>query len=234
MTGDAEKAADAIDKIGHMLQERASIAEEVRNDSQKITEAEAKFQEDTDKMVLAVVGGIVFAIIIGMALGSCIVLCCLKRYQKDQSKRLKKAQHHDLVFVEGSRTIDMPTLPNNPIRKDSAENSTSMEQPQNPIPTEEKASGKFQMANVLDTEEMREDAKKQRQNETVKMPNVHAMDDDTFDDSAEDKDEDFVNVLTTRGLKYDAPKARQGTMRHLPVQKKAETEVKDDEEKQEP
>ena len=88
------------------------------------------------------------------------------------------------------------------------------------------------MANVLDTEEMREVAKKQRQNETVKMPNAYAMDDDTFNDSAEDKDEDFVNVLTTRGLKYEQPKARQGTMRHLPLQKKAE--VKDDEEKQEP
>lgn len=56
------------------------------------------------------------------------------------------------------------------------------------------------------------------------MPNVQASmkDDDTFDDSAEEKDEDFVNVLTTRGLKFEAPKARQGTMRHLPVQKKAD------------
>jgi len=73
-------------------------------------------------MLLTVVGGIILALITGMSLGTCIVLCCLKRYQKDQKKRLEKAGQHDLVFVEGSRTIDMPTLPGpNVIRQDSRE-----------------------------------------------------------------------------------------------------------------
>jgi len=49
------------------------------------------------------------AILLGMALGSCIVACCLKSYKNNQARRLEDAGHQNLRFVAGNHEIGMPT-----------------------------------------------------------------------------------------------------------------------------
>jgi len=49
------------------------------------------------------------AIILGMALGSCLVACCLKSYKNNQARRLEDAGHQNLRFVAGNQEIGMAT-----------------------------------------------------------------------------------------------------------------------------
>merc|ERR1712214_149141 len=44
-----------------------------------------------------------------MAMGACIVSCCLRSYKNRQQKRLEEAQHQNLRFVEANGAIGMPT-----------------------------------------------------------------------------------------------------------------------------
>lgn len=63
-------------------------------------------------MIYAFMGVLVAAIAIGMALGGCLLMCCLKIYQRGQEKRLTQASRMNLRFTEGDdNQIDMRTMP---------------------------------------------------------------------------------------------------------------------------
>lgn len=62
-------------------------------------------------MLATAIGAIIISIIGGVCLATCLVLCCLKRYQSGQKKRLEKAGHQDLRFYDSTRQVQMATQP---------------------------------------------------------------------------------------------------------------------------
>lgn len=107
-----EQAANSgavFNKITHILGENDSIAKQVMTESEKITEAEQKIEEESNNMIYVVMASSFISIIIGILIGTGIVIACLKDYKSKQQKRLEQSGHQNLRFVGGERDIGMPT-----------------------------------------------------------------------------------------------------------------------------
>ena len=84
---ESENIGAAAKKINMMIEESLQLAKQVRGDTETITDAEQKIEE-VNHRVYEIIAATIFAIFIGMALGSCLVLCYLKNYKSNQSQRL--------------------------------------------------------------------------------------------------------------------------------------------------
>jgi cbb3-type cytochrome oxidase subunit 3 len=63
-------------------------------------------------MIYTFLGVLVAAIAIGMTIGGCLILCCLKVYSRGQQKRLATANRGNLRFTEGNETeFNARTMP---------------------------------------------------------------------------------------------------------------------------
>lgn len=106
---DSSKDDSTFDKLSLMISENQSLSKQVRSDSERISEAEQKMIQDSAELVYKIMIATFGAILTGMAMGGCIVSCCLRSYKNRQQKRLEEAKHQNLRFVEVNGAIGMPT-----------------------------------------------------------------------------------------------------------------------------
>ena len=104
-----DKDSAALSKLSLMVDANQSLQKQVRSDSENITNAEHQIEQESQQLVYVIMVATFAAIILGMALGSCIVACCLKSYKNNQARRLEDAGHQNLRFVAGNQEIGMPT-----------------------------------------------------------------------------------------------------------------------------
>lgn len=195
----ASNSGAVFNKISHILDENDSIAKKVMIESENITEAERKIEEESSNMVYVVMATVFISIIIGMLIGIGFVFACLKNYKGNQQKRLEQSGHQNLRFVGGERDIDMPTQVEQKMSVTN-ENEDSIEAQG----IDEEESG----AQKVDTEDIRiDEIKKSQNNKTVAIPEP------LLRTLADDNETDFVNVLTARGLIYDTPNERRATIK---------------------
>lgn len=83
------------------MEELPQLASIVQNEQQQVTEVDEKLDEKAENIIYAFIGVLAVAIGLGMALGGCLLLCCLKCYQRGQQKRLTQANRMNLRFTEG-------------------------------------------------------------------------------------------------------------------------------------
>lgn len=109
------KGEDAtLNKMKTVLEELPMLASAVESGNEKVTEVEQKLDATAESMIYTFMGVLVAAVAIGMALGGCLILSCLKIYQRGQQKRLAEAGRMNLRFNDNHVTsIDMPTIPEN-------------------------------------------------------------------------------------------------------------------------
>lgn len=94
------------------MAEIPDLATAVHDSNQKVTEVQEKLAENNEEMMYSFMGVLVAAIAIGMALGGCLILCCLKLYQRGQGKRLAQANRAGLRFTEPNETeFNTRTMP---------------------------------------------------------------------------------------------------------------------------
>lgn len=90
-----------LKKLTEVMEELPQLASIVQDEQQQVTEVDEKLDEKAEKIIYAFIGVLAVAIGLGMALGGCLLLCCLKCYQRGQQKRLTQANRMNLRFTEG-------------------------------------------------------------------------------------------------------------------------------------
>lgn len=210
----------SIDKMGVMLNESSEIEKQIREESDKISSAESKLEEESSNLVYMVMASTILAIVVGMIVGSCLVLCCLKSYKSNQQKRLSEAGHQNLRFVEGENAVPMATQmePKVATQGDNNYNTTSgltnngQKDDDEEVPDTNR---RFNGAEVIESEDIQLDevkkVKKSGHNKTVAIPDV------AMRTLADDDENDFVNVLTQRGIAFDAPNGRRASTKQPPA-----------------
>jgi len=73
--------AGTMRKVNTMLEELPNIASAIESEKVKVTEVEQKLEASAESMIYTFMGVLLVAVALGMALGGCCLLACIKHYQ---------------------------------------------------------------------------------------------------------------------------------------------------------
>lgn len=100
-----EKAnQETLEKIANILKGSSELGAQAKSETELLSSTQQRLEQDETKMFGFVIVAVIAAVIIGMLLGTCIVMLCLNRYKNAQKSRLQQAGNH-LQFTAGDQSI---------------------------------------------------------------------------------------------------------------------------------
>lgn len=64
-------------KMGNVFKSNNNLGNQVASETELLVSTQKKLEEDQNRMVYLIIISVVGAVVVGMILGSCIVMCCL-------------------------------------------------------------------------------------------------------------------------------------------------------------